>query len=601
MISANDDGGEGRNSRIERYLTAGVYLIEATTYLERDLQPLRSDFTLVIQLVDEEAEQRSFQLKVEATHAPDQVIAGVPFPVHYRVGNLGGGDLIETEGSVEVYVVAPGVYRPAGSIIPSDGRWPAGVSYHSGPQTASATSIENGEVTPFSITLRRSGPSWVFLAIIAFDESGEEVGFHGIWRNLEVLSGLTFDPVTVRVDDMDYKVSTEVDADGLVTVSVSSVADPDAEVDETLRARAIYAAGVRTQVLDGIFERPAIAGLSASGESAPVDVENPWSSTLLKAFAGQYASAIAESGLAETLAAGEAINPIAVEDLVLGAAERTSAEYASLSGSWRGLQERVCGGNALSFADAVVVQAQLAYAERVIAPAVTAGEIVRAARAADLGWQDPGVRAMAADLARDASCRDGARALRGALEGSGVADIDGLLALDDELRAALPVYGLANDAALCAVMAVDAANSEFLRSLSIADSSELRQLLGEEPPQELAPSPHQLRIIARLGEDGQLEHGVELASGEHILPEMRHSPVDAAVDDWWISSAIEVDGNSIGYISSRRLADGRVELGFIRSDGEGATPDIRYLRADLPAGVWLHSGEIEVPPPAVLE
>ena len=230
MISANDDGGEGRNSRIERYLTAGVYLIEATTYLERDLQPLRSDFTLVIQLVDEEAEQRSFQLKVEATHAPDQVIAGVPFPVHYRVGNLGGGDLIETEGSVEVYVVAPGVYRPAGSIIPSDGRWPAGVSYHSGPQTASATSIENGEVTP-----------------------------------------------------------------------------------------------------------------------------------------------------------------------------------------------------------------------------------------------------------------------------------------------------------------------------------------------------------------------------------MRHSPVDAAVNDWWISSAIEVDGNSIGYISSRRLADGRVELGFIRSDGEGATPDIRYLPADLPAGVWLRSGEIEAPPPAVLE
>ena len=259
---------------------------------------------------------------------------------------------------------------------------------------------------------------------------------------------------------------------------------------------------------------------------------------------------------------------------MLGAAERTSAEYASLSGSWRGLQERVYGGNALSFAVAVVVQAQVAYAERVISPAVTAGEIVRAARAADLGWQDPGVRAMAADLARDASCRDGARALRGALEGSGVADIDGLLALDDELRAALPVYGLANDAALCAV---DAANYEFLESLSIADSSELRQLLGEESPQELAPSPHQLRIIARLGEDGQIEHGVELASGEQILPEMRHSPADAAVDEWWISSAIEVDGNSIGYIGSRRLADGRVELGFIRSDGEGATPDIRYL------------------------
>ena len=40
VIAANDDGGGQRNSRIERYLTAGVYLAEATTYLERDLQPL---------------------------------------------------------------------------------------------------------------------------------------------------------------------------------------------------------------------------------------------------------------------------------------------------------------------------------------------------------------------------------------------------------------------------------------------------------------------------------------------------------------------------------------------------------------------------------
>ena len=96
----------------------------------------------------------------------------------------------------------------------------------------------------------------------------------------------------------------------------------------------IYAAGVRHAGLDGIFERPAIAALWASASNLRRNriLENPWSSTLLKAFAGQYASAIAESGLAETLAAGEAINPIAVEDLVLGAAERTSAEYASLSG-----------------------------------------------------------------------------------------------------------------------------------------------------------------------------------------------------------------------------------------------------------------------------
>ena len=65
VIAANDDGGEGRNSRIERFLTPGVYLIEATTYLERDLQPLLADFTLSISLVDEETELQSFLLKVE--------------------------------------------------------------------------------------------------------------------------------------------------------------------------------------------------------------------------------------------------------------------------------------------------------------------------------------------------------------------------------------------------------------------------------------------------------------------------------------------------------------------------------------------------------
>ncbi len=63
FIGANDDGGGFRNSRIEQYLAAGTYLIEATTYLQRDLQPLTADFDLVIDLVDEEARQNRFQLR----------------------------------------------------------------------------------------------------------------------------------------------------------------------------------------------------------------------------------------------------------------------------------------------------------------------------------------------------------------------------------------------------------------------------------------------------------------------------------------------------------------------------------------------------------
>ena len=65
LIAANDDGGERRNSRIRRYLQPGTYMVEATTYLERDYQPLMADFTLVIHLVDEQARQDGFLLKIE--------------------------------------------------------------------------------------------------------------------------------------------------------------------------------------------------------------------------------------------------------------------------------------------------------------------------------------------------------------------------------------------------------------------------------------------------------------------------------------------------------------------------------------------------------
>ena len=114
-------------------------------------------------------------------------------------------------------------------------------------------------------------------------------------------------------------------------------------------------------------------------------------------------------GLAGSMAAGEAVDPIAVEESVLSAAETASAHYASLAASWRALLERTSGGGALSFVDAFAVQSQLAYAENLISPAVTAGEIVTAARAADEGWEDPAVRAMMAD---QPSCRPGAAALR---------------------------------------------------------------------------------------------------------------------------------------------------------------------------------------------
>ena len=92
---------------------------------------------------------------------------------------------------------------------------------------------------------------------------------------------------------------------------------------------------------------------------------------------------------------------------------------------------------------------------------------------------------------------------------------------------------------------------------------------------------------------------MELAGGEQVLPDMRFLAPTAAVGEWLVSGDVEVDGSAIGQVRARRVADGRIELGFVAADGEEIAPDLRYLPAgpDLPARVWLRSSEFELPPP----
>ena len=589
VVGANDDGGERRNSRIEQYLQAGLYFIEATTYLERDYQPLQADFTVTVHLVDEAGRQKAARLKIEEVRTPTKVVAGEPFPVHYRVGNVGGGELPDDGSRAQLYVVGRGVFDLLG---PDSGIWDAGVAYHTSDDTASASSTAIDDVTPFEATFNQHGPSWVFVGVVTDDAHGNEIGFHGLWHNLLVLSGPTFDQIRVEVDGTVYSVSAEADADGRVTTTVLAVADSEAEVGPTVRAKAIYAAGVRTQLLDGIFERPAIAELSPTAEPDPVSVPDPSSNTLLKALGQRYASAEGVAELTRAMAAGEAINPITVEESLISTSRAASSQYASMADSWGSLLARMGAGGALSFDEAFAVQSQLAYAESLISPAVTAGELVAAARAADRGWDDPAVRAM---MAEHASCRPGPAARRGALEAAGVANIDELLALDAEMRFVRPVHGLAIDGALCAATEADQANTRFLRRLSIGGSTELRELLAPQTATAPAPGPHRLRIIARLGDDGRIEHGVELSSGSRILPPERFLPADAPTGTWQLSGEVEVRRVPIGKIRARRQAGGRVEMGFISADGTAITPDIAYLPAGAPEGVWFRSSEIAVP------
>ena len=609
VIGANDDGGELRNSRIERYLQPGPYLIEATTYLERDYQPLGADFTLVVHMVDEEAEQQRFKIKIEETHIPDTVIAGEPFHVNYRVGNIGGGDLADVDGTALIYVIGPRssrVLEILGWLPASDGLWQAGVSYHSDAQVASATSVSIDQAYPLEVTFRNPGPTWIFTGVVTEDGDENEVGFHGHWRNVVVLSTFAFDPVTVEVDDSQYEVSAVADDEGMVTVSVTAVGDPDAGVATSTRALAFYAAGVKTQALDGVFQRPAISGLPTTGTQEAFAVDDPSSDTLREAFADQYAGAVSASRLAVTFAAGEALSPVKLEDMLLSVARTASARYAALAASWTALQQQAQGESPISPEQAFAFQSQLAYAERVLSHLVAVGDTVRAARAADLGWDDPDVQAMTEELEEAVSCRTGASALRRALNQVDVEDVDAVVDLDAEARVVLPAYGSAVDAVLCAVPGADAVSSRFLSTLDVADDPEVMRLFGEEPPPPTpAPvvtvtPPHRFRIIARLDEDGRIEYGVELGGSEQVLPTVRFLAAGAPAGEWRVSSDVLVDDSPIGKIRTRRLADGRVEMGFLTSAGEPITPDIRYLGSDIATGVWLRSSQVEVPPASTL-
>ncbi len=594
LISANDDGGERRNSRIERYLEAGTYLVEATTYWERDAQLASADFELVIHLVDEQERQESgFQLKIEAGVIPDEAIVGVPFDVHYRIGNVGNGPMTEEDGTIDVYAIAPRNYDTVELTIDPDEGWGAGVSYHTNEASSSATSTESVQVQSFEITMRSTGTSWVWLVVVVNDSTGEEIGFHSQWRELKVLSGMEFDETVVSVDEAEYTVSSKTDDEGEVTVLVVDSDDAEAEVDATVRAKAIYTAGVGTEFLDGIFERPALADLPEVEEVAAISVFDPSSQTLSIKSAELFADAIIESELDDSLASGTAIDPADVEDLVVSNAERAASQYASIASTLERIHGNWESGQALWFSEALSVHSLLAYTESVIAPTVKAGEIVTAAREADDGWNDEEVRAMMDDLRSDASCRGSALTLRESLRIGGVTNADELINVDAELRSALPLYAHAVDAVMCTIGSVVDDNDAFVSLLSPADHEVISSLIASTT--EPAPQPTRLRIVVQLWDDGRTEHGVEIVGGGQVLPDVRFLSADAATGIWHSSSDVMVDENSIGKIRTRRLPDGRIELGFVNTGGEVILPDIRYVPAGISEGVWIRSGEIEIP------
>ena len=140
IVAADDDSGDRGNSLIREYLPPGLYFIEATTYYARDYQPLQADFTLTVRLVDELSQQQEARLKVEEVRTPSVVVAGDPFPVHFRVSNVGGGTLPDDGSHARIWLSG---HAGRDLISRLTGIWDAGVAYHTGDEAASATSNHN--------------------------------------------------------------------------------------------------------------------------------------------------------------------------------------------------------------------------------------------------------------------------------------------------------------------------------------------------------------------------------------------------------------------------------------------------------------------------
>ena len=99
------------------------------------------------------------------------------------------------------------------------------------------------------------------------------------------------------------------------------------------------------------------------------------------------------------------------------------------------------------------------------------------------------------------------------------------------------------------------------------------------------------RIVARRLNDGSTEFGYHPQGGQRILPVSRYLPADATVDAWLDSSPIIADGEDVGRINARLLADGRIEFAFTPSGEERILPGSRYFPVSSSGG-WLQSSWI---------
>ena len=154
------------------------------------------------------------------------------------------------------------------------------------------------------VTLNRPGPTWVDEAIVTYERSDVRRG-DWISRQLAEPDGVErfrLCPVTVNVDGLGYEVlGRGRRGRGGDQAPLPPSITPDSEAPESVRAKALYTAGVLTQRLDGLFDRPAVAGLPTTGEGQASSVADPSSRNLLKLYGRQYSGSLRDSGMRTSL------------------------------------------------------------------------------------------------------------------------------------------------------------------------------------------------------------------------------------------------------------------------------------------------------------
>lgn len=612
LLESDDDGGVGYNSRIERFLGAGTYMIEATNWGDRDLKGLiAAEFELTIAAAEDGP-----IVKLEAIDAPDRVVRGLPFTINYRVGNLGDEPLstLDPDARIRVQVRWPYIddWRTSWiDVLDGDEELlPVGASYHSDEALQAFGSQPMSRLHPFEGLFRwRTGPTDVMLTVAVINDDFDTLAYHTLARPIMVLTGFEFDPVNVNVDGVEYQVSAIAAEDGEVETTVTPAAEVDQETTETtdttdttdqpeeasddsesdedegldpeITALATYAAGVRTQVL-GAFGST-LDSLNAQAESLfslvgrgglPISEVAMPSAPTLDALVATLTSAHRETLVNARFDAQHFQSAEAAEELVVLAGEAAARRIEQFTRDWAMLLD---ADRVISPDEALDIQAQLAFVQHVDARLVEAAVLVLTKRDAEDGWDDPDVAEMLNEFAAGVDCR---------VDSSALSFSDGALRLES------PVYRFMLDSAYCGASTASDDHDLLLTGLDLDSNPVIPEPeVVVQPP--TPPVVTASRLLARVLGDGRVEFAADLSNGDRALPRQRTLAVGAPADVWLRTAPVTHEGEELGRIYARRLSNGLVQATYVPSGADMDTTMRWVVPENAPVNAWLGSAELE--------